>query len=159
MKSLSLWSVPLVANWRVLGATTSEVAGLQAIAWTLDKMRLKDVPRVHQVPRVVVNLLHDLKLELVGVTFLRQPYCPHRQRGLKSNSQKTGESTKWFSIKLRFKFWALTLRTTQRAKTRYRRPWMARISCERARLSSLPSPCLWMEIFTMISMLGMQYTT
>ena len=117
-------------------------------------MRLKDVPRVHQVPCVVVNLLHDLKLELVGVTFLRQPYCPHRQRGLKSNSQKTGESTKWFSIKLRFKFWALTLRTTQRAKTRYRRPWMARISCERARLSSLPSPCLWMEIFTMISMLG-----
>ena len=106
-------------------------------------MRLKDVPRVHQVPGVVVNLLHDLKLELVRVTFLRQPYCPHRQRGLKSNSEKTGESTKWFSIKLRCKFWALTLRTTQRAKTRYRTPWMVNISCERARLSSLPSPCLW----------------
>ena len=30
-----MWSVPLVANWRVLGATVREVAGLQAMAWTL----------------------------------------------------------------------------------------------------------------------------
>ena len=136
-KSLSLWSVPLVANWRVFGATTSEVAGLQAMAWTLGEKRMEDwlvvFWRIRKsrsqwsvqekidsflkddrwfpekmidwfseklfytlwvwafAPGVMMQLLNNLKLELIGVALLRQPNCPHCQRGLESNCQQAEE--------------------------------------------------------------------
>ena len=36
----------------------------------------------------MMQLLDNLKLELIGVTLLRQPNCPHCQRGLESNRQQ-----------------------------------------------------------------------
>ena len=39
-------------------------------------------------PGIMMQLLDNLKLELIGVTLLRQPNCPHCQRGLEPNRQQ-----------------------------------------------------------------------
>ena len=39
----------------------------------------------------MMQLLDNLKLELIGITLLRQPNCPHCQRGLEANRQQAEE--------------------------------------------------------------------